>query len=166
MSSGRTHAKVATFAFAGMACSVAAASIYLPATPVSLIASAGLLTGGFVGILVTPDADQTVRTREDNRIYRHLGWLGGKSWELYWRGYARRYSHRGVSHAPIKGTATRWAYVIRRGGFIPLLALAWLGVMLGSDFFIAFGLFAVTAFVGNVLQDILHLAFDGFRWYE
>jgi uncharacterized metal-binding protein len=118
----------------------------------------GATVGAIIGTLITPDIDHHATTQEEARFYRWFGWFGGGLWELFWRGYAATYSHRGRSHAPITGTLGRWAYVAIRLSPIIILALYQLWP-LWLSWFPAL----LTVFAFNVLQDVVHLVLDG--WY-
>lgn len=151
MANGRTHAA------ANLAVLGATLYVIAPRLPVDL--AAGATIGAILGTLCTPDIDHHVTTQEERRFYQWFGFIGGGLWELFWRGYARTHPHRGSSHAPIVGTAGRWAYAaIRLSPLIALalyqlwpLWLAWLPALL-------------CAFLFNVLQDLVHLILDGWKY--
>lgn len=110
--------------------------------------------GLLIGHLLTPDIDQETVTIEEVRM--------GKAWSWFWQPYAIEYSHRGPSHYFIRGTMTRWSFFNRRLLFLPLvltLYLLWLAPVNTTTFV---GL----CFLGNVFQDTIHLALDGFKTYE
>lgn len=82
--------------------------------PINLAMAGNVLLGEAIGLLLTPDIDQIGRTREENRF----GPLR-PVWQVMWYPYALAFKHRGVSHWPIVGTATRAAYLY---GWIVLVA--------------------------------------------
>lgn len=152
MANGKTHA-AANLVVLGVTLYVVA-----PRLPVDL--ATGATVGAILGTLITPDLDLIGRTHEEYRMYRWFGWFGGGLWEWFWRGYAATHHHRGRSHAPITGTLGRWGYVTIR--LSPLIALAmyqfrpvwlsWLSALL-------------MVFVFNVLQDVVHLILDGWKYH-
>lgn len=153
MANGKTHA-AANIAVLGI-------TLYLVAPRLPVDLAAGATAGAILGTLVTPDIDHHVTTQEEARFYRWFGWLGGGLWQLFWRGYAQTHQHRGRSHAPLVGTLGRWGYVVIR--LSPLIALtlyqlwpmwlAWLPALL-------------CAFLFNVLQDLVHLVLDGWKYHK
>lgn len=104
MSSGKTHARdsAAIAAISGLA---VAAFTQQPAIG---LAFAG---GSLSGILLTPDLDQEGISYSEWRIIKYT--LGiGFLWVWYWLPYALLSRHRGLSHWPIVGTATRVMYIL------------------------------------------------------
>lgn len=151
MANGRVHAKVG-WVVAG---ATLLASPYLYSIDPQL--AAGALFGSMLGILISPDLDHERCTHDQQRVYKYLGFLPGRFYEWFWRAYERRYAHRGISHKPIIGTFTRWRYILIR--FLPLVILLapwWI------DFFPAI----LIAFAFHALQDVVHLAFDGWKYYN
>lgn len=73
---------------------------------VTAIAGVGCLSG----ILISPDLDMTGRTISETLLIR---WniLLGRLWVAFWFPYALLSKHRGLSHVPIFGTASRVMYV-------------------------------------------------------
>ena len=72
----------------------------------TLLASAGC----FSGIVISPDLDLGGRTISEVIVIKWMGALGWL-WVLLWAPYARVYKHRGISHVPLLGTATRVLYL-------------------------------------------------------
>ena len=148
MASGKTHAKVAGLVFVG----TAAASPWIY-SQYGADAAIGAIIGAGCGYIVTPDIDLATLTREENRMRRRFGFLG-RLWVAYWAAYGSLMTHRGISHAPVIGTATRAIY-----------GLWWLALVTYGTWPVVAPL-ATSAFVAWCIQDIGHLAFDrfGFRW--
>ena len=105
MASGRTHARVAV-------------GLQVPLTIGGIMAGdmydwgfgVGMIVGGLMGILITPDIDHHARTIEEDRFY-DLGKWPGVAWEWAWTGYSLAIPHRGISHIPVIGTLTRVVYL-------------------------------------------------------
>lgn len=157
MSSGRVHALANT---AVLVTTVIVTPIYLP-----LPLAAGAITGALAGLILTPDIDLPGTTHEEIRIYKHLGFFGGGMWQLFWNHYARTHSHRGSSHAPFRGTAGRWWYAFKRLWPVLALALYFFGAVL-ADYPYECALVVCMVFLFNVLQDLMHLALDGWRYHH
>ena len=167
MASGIVHAKVAR----NVMYVTWVGSTFLTAYELlSLESALGLSVGALAGYLVTPDSDIENPTYEDARVYFHWGKAMGVLWEGFWGDYARKYSHRGISHKPFRGTASRWAYVSLRlvipffialTMFMPewLFSLEWTHVYYGFKFSIA-------SYVMHSIQDIIHLKYDGWKYHE
>lgn len=103
----------------------------------------GFLLGAIIGHVLTPDIDHHFYTYEEYRIYRYnriLGFL----WWLYWLPYEKLVPHRGISHQPIVGTATRFFYLL----WFPLL------------YFDIPTLFLFYVFIAWAIQDFTHLRLD------
>ena len=102
MASGRVHA---------------VASLGL-AVPTGLLAAnqwgaqVGLATalGCAAGVFLSPDLDLSGRTVSETLLYR-LHPIIGFPFQILWFPYALMFKHRGVSHWPVIGTATRLAYL-------------------------------------------------------
>lgn len=143
MAKGQTHARVNL---------ILIASTFVLYDRLGFDITLPIHVGTVLGWLVTPDADQEGITWEDRRLLNINKGIG-KLWIWYWKGYAKTYSHRGISHMPIIGTAGRWLYVFWRGGFLlyflELPVLWWLYI-----------------FAGHAFLDLMHLAFDGFKLYN
>lgn len=157
MSSGRTHA-AANIAVLGL--TVIAAPLTLP-FPLAV----GAITGALLGTITTPDLDLSTRTHEEYRIRKHLGWFIGGLWELFWMHYARTHSHRGSSHAPFVGTWGRWQYVFKRIWWLLAIALYFYGGYVLAHLFVCFSVLFFT-FVFHVIQDLTHLALDGWKFHK
>jgi len=112
MASGRTHAL--TSLVAAVPCGIAVG--WLTA---DIGAGVAATVGCASGIALSPDADIAGLTEGETWVIHKLpviGWL----WAGYWWVYGKLLPHRGISHWPIAGTATRLLYLA-----IPLLILAW-----------------------------------------
>lgn len=159
MTTGRRHWGLSS---ALVVVGTAAAFAYLPAVVASSV-TAGLLIGKYV----PPDQrDQAhVRHYAQRRFTRSFGRLAGALWGLYWWPLARLIPHRNfLSHLPPIGTAVAFLYL-----FVPLLAALWwllapavpLAAWLHN--WLVNGL-ALGILGGWALQDLGHLAQDGFRF--
>lgn len=72
----------------------------------------GLATGlgCAVGVFLSPDLDLAGRTVSEALLWK-LHPLIGFPFQAFWLPYSWLFTHRGVSHWPLIGTATRLAYV-------------------------------------------------------
>ena len=141
MADGRTHARIA----GGVA--VALSTAALPVAVYDEAMALAMLAGAVGGWLVTPDIDIPHRTHEETRIYRVSPVLG-VIWQTYWTPYALIIPHRHwLSHAPGIGTALRMLYLFW-----------WLLFVVSPDWQLV-----VIAWLAWCVQDIAHLAADGFR---
>ncbi len=148
MPSGRTHAKWSESLALAWAVGYGA-SYALGAPPVSWDRATAVGAGLVVGILITPDIDMTITTHEERRIERHFGTLAKRLWMLIWWQYARGIRHRcPLSHAPIRSTAMRAAYLW------PVWVAVWAFVPL------AYWPMAGWVMAGWAVQDALHWAMD------
>lgn len=72
----------------------------------------GLAIGSIAGVVMTPDIDHHVRTREETIFYNVSPSLG-RLYESFWSPFrilvGRR--HRGTTHVPIWGTTLRYLYL-------------------------------------------------------
>lgn len=103
----------------------------------------GIAVGAIIGHVLTPDIDHHYTTYEEYRVYRYSRLLGF-CWWLYWLPYEKLIPHRGISHIPVVGTATRFLYLL----WFPLWYTH-----------IPY-LFWVFVFVGWCIQDNKHLQLD------
>jgi uncharacterized metal-binding protein len=144
MADGRTHARIAN----GVTLAVSAAA--LPVGVHDSAAALALMAGAVCGWAMTPDLDIEHRTHEEWRLWR-LSPIIGAVWTLYWLPYAWTIPHRHwLSHAPGVGTLIRMLYV---GWWIPLIApVDWR--------------FVVVMWLAWCVQDIAHLAADGWRFHS
>lgn len=147
MASGKTHALATKISFVLQT----GAMIHYNVAPDLIVYYA---TGLVFGHLMTPDLDMEEVTHEEYRI--------GPWWTAFWMDYAKQYQHRGVSHAPVKGTWTRWKYINRRLLFLPLCTLAYATY----TWPITTCSFVVFCFAGQASQDFVHLILDRFKYYE
>lgn len=169
MASGQTHARVAkTTLILGSTAGALICARY-PALWVAYWPVVGGLVNGW---LVTPDIDVDHITKEEQR-WGDVPVVGGllkTVFATFWYPYALNVPHRGISHAWLLGTFTRFVYQ-----FAGLLALWFLWRAVVAVYggkpqvepdWAAFP-WALTSyyFVGWALQDTLHLVFDwrGFR---
>ena len=120
MSSGAQHAQ--------------ASKVLAPVAALGMLA----LCQGVVGLILSPDLDQTTITASEWYMVRRLGPLAGL-WIAYFWPYAVLIKHRSaLSHWPVLGTVGRLAYllwgpvwvIIRKGLTVPPWALA-LGMFCG-----------------------------------
>ena len=117
---------------------------YLGGPEPAVAATIGCLSG----LLLTPDLDLSETGTRSHLYARRLGvgWL----WFIWWWGYGKLTTHRGVSHTPLLGTLTRLLWGMP---FTP----AWLWY---------FGAIAWTTYLwwagGLALSDLLHWIADRF----
>lgn len=151
MASGRTHAKWTTAGIVGI--SGLAAYLYFT----GFVGALGLIPGAIIGHLCTPDLDQhQVRTHDEATIYR-INPVAGRIWETYWLMYGFLVKHRSwVSHAPIIGTLIRFFYLF--GPPIAIIALT------GNTVIVEIWMLYALSSWG--FQDLIHLALDGFKYYD
>ena len=144
MADGRTHAKIAS----GVTLAVSAAA--LPVGVHDAAAALALVVGAVAGFAISPDLDLEGRTEDEARIWR-ISPVLGFLWQTYWYPYALLIPHRHwLSHAPGIGTLIRMLYV---GWWIPLIApVDWR--------------FVVVMWLAWCVQDIAHLAADGWRFHS
>lgn len=129
----------------------------------------GLIVGGLGGFLVTPDADHNVVTIEEKR-WKSIPIVGPYMLETF-AGYGAKHKHRGRSHWPIWGTASRIWYFGRRFAADFLLLAYVVGVVFGggtldgsilvdvADHLPGFEFFA-WGFVAWSVQDTIHILTD------
>lgn len=151
MSSGKVHAAANLV--------VLGATLYVVAPRLPVDLAVGATVGAIAGLLCTPDLDMEEMTHEEWRMVRWFGWFG-YLWSSLWHGYAITHRHRGRSHAPIIGTLGRWSYLTIR--LLPLIVLALYQLW---PLWLAWFPALLCAFCFNVLQDLVHLALDGWRYH-
>lgn len=124
--------------------------------------------GTALGLIVDPDMDCNSTLAQMNasrwrmmQLWRPVGYL----WFAIWYPYGQTFAHRGVSHTPLVGTATRLLYlaifpamliaVLAAAGVdvVPPLAAAAAWIARHNDYFIV-------AIIGLSLSDIIHWAMD------
>lgn len=143
MADGRTHAQTAEKVAIALSASAIPVGYYT-----NEAAALAIMAGAVCGWLMTPDLDIPHRTHEESRMWR-LSPILGVIWQTYWKPYALLIPHRHwLSHAPGVGTAIRMLYI---GWPLPLLvpSIDWWLVL--------------SAFVAWSIQDVAHLAADGWR---
>ena len=142
MASGTTHANIAK-----ITAHASAVGLLFPESPEKAAISFGML----IGILVTPDLDHHVKTREEARLLDFNKRLG-QAWMLYTKPYSKLFSHRGVSHWLIIGTLTRLPWIF------PPLTIIWflLFKTTGVD---TQELFSYVL-IGWTIQDTIHIVTD------
>lgn len=130
----------ATVVTSGLACLAAAALIYQTQRVEWLM----LPVGAMAGLLLSPDLDINNGSISDYHA-RRIGCLFAFVWYWYWRPYAWVMKHRGVSHAPILGTAVRLVYCF---WWMPLVVnpLPWAWIATGA--------------AGLAIVDLLHIFMD------
>ena len=122
------------------------------------IALLALPLGHALGIIIGPDLDLRVRTRAERLMMRAaiLTWPLLVMSSLYARVFGSGrwpFVHRGISHWPIIGTATRWLWF---GGPV-ILALLVTGNKTALELLTPALLWA---FLGNCLSDLIHILAD------
>lgn len=150
MADGLTHrrAVLATIPLSGAIC-------YLySGDPVAAILGA---LGGILGVVVEPDLDVDHRTASEKLMTKLFGPIGW-AWGYYWMPYAKLMPHRSLwSHAPLLGTAVRWAYMF--GPFVLFWLLLNEYYLLDNSLIVYYFTFV---FVGNCIADWFHYALDYF----
>lgn len=108
----------------------------------------GVIVGGFIGTIITPDAD--LKKTLPKRITSVI-----PLWNWLWTPYTKAFKHRSIwSHSPILSTAIRAAY----------LSILLLPLFLLLYFFNIYTLsptFLIYVFGVWCIQDISHLFLDG-----
>jgi uncharacterized metal-binding protein len=69
---------------------------------------------GLFQIIMSPDLDQEINISRTIFYKPHwltMIWLLGYVWSALWHIYGKVFTHRGISHWPIFGTATRYIYL-------------------------------------------------------
>lgn len=69
-----------------------------------------VLVGATIGTIITPDLDLEGTTYTE-RLLRQVPGLG-LLWQVLWYGYAMLTRHRGISHLPLVGTASRYLWLV------------------------------------------------------
>lgn len=157
MSSGRTHASVAKVLLipAAIGASISVSLGYVEE-------GVGIFVGAFAGLIITPDADIDKMSWERRRwfnIWTPLGHI----WYLLWYAYGKMFKHRGISHFPLIGTATRILYVtiiaiccqLLFEGSPDVASQLWPLKLIDS-----YPMFSAFTFVSWSIQDIVHSLFD------
>lgn len=169
MASGSTHARVSYL----LQAPITVAGVVTAINYDDAQLGAGLVVGGLVGIIVTPDIDHHVVTQEELRFYQ-LGRIPGVLWQWLWAGYEIVVPHRGISHVPVVGTLTRALYlaVIARvllwvmagiaGDWCVMNACEVQPMTVGALWGIAvnFHRFWLGVLAGWIVQDMGHWIFD------
>lgn len=141
-------------------------SVYL--APETGIGSAGILVGGLIGTLLTPDIDQETTTFEERRIL-NIDPVIGTLYKWFWMPYAKKIPHRSISHWPVIGTLTRAGYVyLFYLLFNLLLRIARISLPyvpgVGWDFTLAFFLGWCTIDLFHILADAIFVSYYS-KWY-
>lgn len=124
MADGKTHAMVAgAGVLIGAGVGVLCVNAGLPEYGAAIVA------GAIMGFLLTPDLDLEGLTEEEKRLRKIP--IFGFLWQWFWYGYAMLFDHRGLSHKPVIGTATRLAYLLLLGVVATLLTLGVSTLLLG-----------------------------------
>lgn len=150
MASGKRHAEAAHRVLLATLFAVAIVLLQPPAQWV--------IVGLIIGHFATPDVrdQQKKRNHAEHLVDRHFGRIAGRLWTWYWEPLARIIPHRHwASHLP--GPATLIAAVWLYG---PWLALAW---WFDMPWFSTALLAAKWTLPGWFIQDVVHLALDGWR---
>jgi len=167
MASGKEHAKAAkratkTVAAMSYGMTIAATlpgDMTSPEAGAAFISATLIVLGMKQGEHVDPDYDMLTITKSERDKLDRRPFLG-RVWLAWWAGYGALFTHRGLSHAPFVGTATRvfWLY----WPVIMLLALVvYEGYLKLADLSVL-----IPFLLGWALQDMVHLHKDGwkFRW--
>ena len=102
MAAGKVHARASL----GLALPVGLLAAEVVGNRAGLAAGLGCASGVFL----SPDLDLAGRTVSESLLWK-LHPLAGFPFQAFWRPYAWIFPHRGVSHTPILGTATRLLYI-------------------------------------------------------
>ena len=143
MADGKTHASIASL----VACGISTAALPVGFFAHDEMTALAMMAGAVAGWAITPDLDIEHRTHEERRLWRVSPVIGGV-WTLYWLPYAWTIPHRHwLSHAPGIGTAIRMLYLL---WWLPLVTpLNWRLILV--------------TWLAWSLQDVAHLAADGFK---
>lgn len=123
------------------------------------ITATAVACGLVIGKYANPDVrDQSdVRNHAEHLLDRQLGCLFGWLWTMYWFPMAKAIPHRHwASHLAGPATLIAWVYM-----FCPLVALVAIGA---PDYLVVALIVAVWALPGWFVQDVVHLALDGWRF--
>ena len=161
MADGKTHSK---FGKATIVLSGATAGLIVTYFNNQELAG-GIVIGSILGWLMPPDLDLQQRTYDEHRMLQLNPFLG-MAWIGFWASYGQVFKHRGISHMPIVGTATRIVWLFRH-------VIVYIGV---TAILIATGVLSLTKeinvpsislniligiFIGWAFQDFVHLSLDG-----
>lgn len=124
--------------------------------------------GTALGLIIDPDMDCNSTLAQMNasrwrmmQLWRPVGYL----WFALWYPYGVSFSHRGVSHTPIIGTATRLLYLAIFPSMLAVI-LAAAGVDVASplaaaaDWVARHNNYFIVAIIGLSLSDIIHWVMD------
>lgn len=160
MASGKQHATVARTALI-ISIPLGAFAIAFFNSLEVFAAVCSFIFGMACGIYITPDLDVNSGNYSYYKIRNKYGHLAEWLWTIYWRKYAQRHAHRGVSHKPLIGTATRMMYMFWRGGFLLVFLFIIPSIILEDITPILAGLIIILSMYGGmVVQDILHIVWD------
>ena len=109
-------------------------------------------SGSALTLLVNPDSDMEIHTTNERRLIQRVPILG-RLWVATWWPYAKMFRHRGVSHWPVIGTATR-------AGYLFLLVTAGMMIVGASAYWDEVTGPAAGMFVGMCVSDIVHFIMD------
>lgn len=150
LASGKVHAQAADSVI--LAGSIA--SFALLPWQLAVLATSGLVIGKYANPDVRDQED--VRNHAEHLIGRQLGCLFGWLWTAYWFPLAWLIPHRHwASHLPGVATIIAWVYMF--GPWLALIAALdpnrlWIVVVI-----------ACWTLPGWFVQDVVHLALDGWR---
>jgi uncharacterized metal-binding protein len=134
----------------GRAHALASITLALSIMAVAPVAALGCACG----VLLSPDLDQEGISHAEWRLVKWTFGLGFL-WLLLWWPYAALMPHRGLSHVPIIGTATRLAYLgAIVGAALYALGPAW------WPWFDWLRWYAPTWAAGLALSDVAHWVMD------
>lgn len=156
MANGKGHAAAANVVIVAGSITAAAA---IGAGVLHPLPAAILVSGLVIGKYANPDVrdQEDVRNHAEHLIDKHFGCLVGWLWTLLWYPFATRIKHRNWrSHLPGIATFFAWLWLF----LVPLVACA---IFVPSWFDIAL-VVALLTLPGWAVQDLVHLAQDGWRW--
>ncbi|MEM8967257.1 MAG: DUF2227 family putative metal-binding protein [Bacteroidota bacterium] len=116
--------------------------------------------GCFFGIFMSPDLDMRQHTVSETTLLRWS--LGvGYLWIFLWYPYAMLFRHRGISHTPLIGTATRVLYLIGIALIVQYAAQTLLGATWSIWPWAQEYQYGITVFIaGLAVSDIGHWVLD------
>ena len=168
MANGKEHFRAGVSALCILPPAMAALAWLVYGTPDAAI-TAGLSSaaGATAGLLFTPDMDLQHTTEPEHYLEKLP--IIGKPLKFASQGYSVWFhTHRGVSHRWLRGSLTRWAYLLVCWIWLFVLPITGLIWMFGGDptQFATFGLSFVSFLPGAgfllawLAQDWLHYALD------
>lgn len=163
MASGKVHARASVFF---LILSLTLLLFAYSASEVTGLEFFFVMLGLTLGLFITPDLDIPTGIYTKRFFYK-ISFLAGRIYSTFWASYGALFSHRGISHVLILGTATRAIWLFRH----LIMILLFLAVFDGTFFVvdwqkIDFNLniyYVSITFISWCLMDSVHLILDGKR---